>query len=61
MAIFGSVLLYGLGAILGLLVLDRALPMILGLLKPILPDEICGPRGWLLDSENGRGVFDFRR
>ncbi len=39
-------------------------PMLLGVtLRPLLvwllPDEICGPDGWYIDTRNRTGILDF--
>jgi hypothetical protein len=61
MATLLSLLTYGLGAFLALLVLDLCFPTILRILRPILPKDTCGPDGWLLDPERGHGIFDRRK
>lgn len=52
---------FGIGAVLvlfGLAVLDRAVAWALPYLAPVLPDDFCGPNGWLLDTQRGTGIFD---
>ena len=40
------------------IVIDRLFCWGLRLCAPFLPDDICGPDGWLVDTENRCGVFD---
>ena len=58
MGMLESLALFGSASIAGLLMLDRVMPTILKALRPVLPNDVCGPDGWLVDLENGRGVFD---
>ena len=60
MGMFEGLLIYGLMPIVGLLALDWALPTVLKTLRHVLPSDVCGSDGWLVDLENGRGVFDRR-
>ncbi|MEM1301280.1 MAG: hypothetical protein AAGH17_01760 [Pseudomonadota bacterium] len=58
MAIFATVTFYCASALAGLFVFDRALSAALSWLAPLLPNDMCGPDGWLIDQKNRSGVFD---
>ncbi len=45
-------------ALIGLLALDRVIIWVLPLITPLLPDEFCGPDGWLIDTRQASGIFD---
>jgi len=53
-----SVGLTGVACVLGLVVLDRLVAWGLPWLAPLLPNEFCGPDGWLMDTQNASGIFD---
>lgn len=46
---------------LALILLDRLMAYALDWLGPMLPDDACGPDGWLRDTRDQTGVFDRRR
>ncbi|WP_323767570.1 hypothetical protein [Marinovum sp.] len=48
----------GLGA--AVMVVDQALLRTLPLLGRFLPDDVCGPDGWLIDTVNNTGIFDLQ-
>jgi hypothetical protein len=45
-------------AIVGLVVLDRLVMWVLPMIAPLLPNEFCGPDGWLMDTQQASGIFD---
>ena len=45
----------------GCLILDRLIPWAVRRCAPLLPRDLVGPDGWLVDTRNGRGVFDRTR
>lgn len=47
--------------IAGLFVLDRLIPWVMRSFASVLPNDIVGPEGWLLDTRDARGVFDYTR
>jgi hypothetical protein len=49
-----------LAGVLALFVLERALTVVMRWLAPILPDEVAGYDGWLIDTRTGKGIFDRR-
>lgn len=51
--------LAGLAAFMTLLLLvERLVCWGVRLSGPLLPDDICGPEGWLIDTDRQCGVFD---
>lgn len=40
--------------------LERALAFGLRRLAHVLPDDLAGPDGWLVDTSRGTGIFDPR-
>lgn len=40
------------------LMLERLICWIVRLAAPILPNDVCGPEGWLIDTDRQCGVFD---
>ncbi|WP_425100528.1 hypothetical protein [Tropicibacter sp. S64] len=42
----------------GLLVLEQALGVLFRRAAGWLPDDLCGPEGWLVDTTRRAGVFD---
>ena len=48
------------GGCIALFLLDRLLGFALRWLAPILPDEVAGHDGWLVDTHAGTGIFDRR-
>lgn len=42
------------------LIVERLLCWVMRVTAPLLPNEFCGPDGWLLDTERHSGVFDPR-
>jgi hypothetical protein len=47
--------------IAGLFALDRLIPWVIRSFASVLPNDIVGPDGWLLDTRDARGVFDYTR
>lgn len=39
-------------------VLDFLAPRLLSLMAWLLPDDICGPGGWYVDTADKQGIFD---
>lgn len=42
----------------GLILFEQALGLMLRRSADWLPDELCGPEGWLVDTTRRAGVFD---
>lgn len=40
------------------LLLDRAMPVLLRWLEPILPNDVAGHGGLFVDTLHGKGIFD---
>ena len=45
-------------ALIGLIVLDRLVAWVLPMIAPVLPNDYCGPDGWLMDTRQRSGIFD---
>ena len=45
-------------AIAAFIVLERLIGVGMRWGAPLLPDDICGPDGWLVDTKARKGVFD---
>lgn len=57
----GFLLYTGLGLIgfvASVLLLERVICWLVRLAAPILPNDIAGPEGWLVDTDSRGGVFD---
>ncbi|MEL6957691.1 MAG: hypothetical protein AAGL89_01920 [Pseudomonadota bacterium] len=42
----------------GLIALDRILQWVLPKIGHLLPNDYCGPDGWLTDTRAASGIFD---
>lgn len=42
----------------GLIVLDRVAMWVLPKIARFVPNEYCGPDGWLIDTQSASGIFD---
>lgn len=58
MNVFTVLLVAGGLTIAGAFVLDRLIALAIWLSAPILPNDLAGPNGWFMDTQNGNGVFD---
>lgn len=47
--------------IAGLFALDRLIPWAMRSFASVLPNDVVGPDGWLLDTRDAKGVFDYTR
>jgi hypothetical protein len=47
--------------IAGRFALDRLIPLVVRSLESVLPNDLVGPDGWLLDTREAKGVFDRTR
>lgn len=47
-------------AVVGFIVLDRVIEWTIRCCAPVLPKDMVGPDGWLLDTRNATGIFDRR-
>lgn len=53
-----DVLIFVLVAGAGCFVAEKVIVSATALFAPLLPDDICGPDGWLMDTQRGAGIFD---
>ena len=44
--------------VVGVLVLDQILQWVLPKIGHLLPNDCCGPDGWLTDTRAASGIFD---
>ena len=53
-----NVVIFAVFGVVGLMVLDRILQWLLPKIGHLLPNEYCGPDGWLTDTRAKFGIFD---
>jgi hypothetical protein len=59
--LMGFTIVMSLGsAMVGVLVLDRVIGWAIRCCAPVLPSDVVGPDGWLMDPRNATGIFDRR-
>ncbi len=44
--------------VLGLIAFDRLVGWVLPVIGPFMPNDLCGPEGWLMDTQHASGIFD---